>query len=71
MRGQVGKTTQGAGIDDKGHLSEVSPDDPADDVMMAAERRTQIVQLVRIKGRVKVNELKNRFRTWQLPSATT
>jgi DeoR/GlpR family transcriptional regulator of sugar metabolism len=37
--------------------------DNADDTMMAAERRTQIVQIVRSKGRVKVNELKQRFRT--------
>jgi DeoR/GlpR family transcriptional regulator of sugar metabolism len=37
--------------------------DNADDTMMAAERRTQIVQIVRSKGRVKVNDLKQRFRT--------
>lgn len=42
--------------------TEVSLDNVADDGMMAAERRTQIVRIVRSKGRVKVNELKQRFR---------
>src|ERR1700722_14393810 len=37
--------------------------DDAEHTMMAAERRTQIVQIVRSKGRVKVNDLKQRFRT--------
>ncbi len=59
----MGRPRKAPELTTKATSPEVSPDDPADDVMMAAERRTQIVQLVRIKGRVKVNELKNRFRT--------
>ena len=42
-------------------------DDSADPVqidgMMAEERRTQILKILRANGRVKVDELKRRFRT--------
>jgi len=40
-----------------------SPAEPPLDGMMAEERRTQILQIVRSAGRVKVNELANRFST--------
>jgi DeoR/GlpR family transcriptional regulator of sugar metabolism len=40
-----------------------TPDSPEIDGMMGEERRTQILKILRADGRVKVDELKRRFRT--------
>ena len=40
-----------------------SPDPMQIDGLMAEERRTQILMILRANGRVKVDELKRRFRT--------
>ena len=45
------------------HPETFSTPEPPLDGMMAEERRTQILQIVRSAGRVKVNELAVRFNT--------
>ncbi len=48
---------------DPEHSAATSSAEPPLDGMMAEERRTQILQIVRSTGRVKVNALANRFNT--------